>query len=152
MRHVNVRFIEDANRDGIDVLFMASEEDEQVKALMARISDPLGYVWEVRDGQGNLAALPEERISSLTVDNKRIRIVADDGIYWLKMPLADVERALNPSLFLRVSRFDIVNLHKVRRFDFSVVGALRVEMENGDEIWVSRRFIPAVKERLKGQG
>ena len=152
MRHVNVRFIEDASRDDIDVLFSAAAEDEQVKALMARISDPLEYVWEVRDGQGNPVALAEERISSLTVDNKRIRIVADDGIYWLKMPLAEAERALNPSLFLRVSRFDIVNLRKVRRFDFSVVGALRVEMENGDEIWVSRRFIPAVKERLKGQG
>ena len=151
MRRVNVRFIEDTSRDGIDVLFMASEEDEQVKALMARISDPLEYVWEVRDAQGNSVALPEERISSVSVDNKRLRIVAEDGTYWLKMPLADAERALNPSLFLRVSRFDIVNLRKVRRFDFSVAGALRVEMENGDEIWVSRRFIPAVKERLKGQ-
>lgn len=57
--------------------------------------------------------------------------------------------ALNPSMFLRVSRYDIVNLQKVERFDFSVTGTLRIELADGQETWASRRFVPAVKERLK---
>jgi DNA-binding LytR/AlgR family response regulator len=65
------------------------------------------------------------------------------------MTLQDIEKALNPNMFLRVSRYDIVNLKKVQRFDFSVSGTLRIELEGGQEAWASRRFIPVVKERLK---
>ena len=49
------------------------------------------------------------------------------------MTLQDIEAALNPSTFLRVSRYDIVNLQKVERFDFSVSGTLRIELQNGWE-------------------
>jgi len=152
MKRVNVRFEADGDRRDIDVLFTASEEDSQVTALMERIRDPLGGTWEVRDGHGAPVTLPEGRIISLSADNKKLKIVADDGIYWLKMPLQDAEKALNPSLFLRVSRYEIVNLSKVKRFDFTVSGTLRVELENGTETWASRRSIPAIKERLQKKG
>ena len=56
---------------------------------------------------------------------------------------------MNPSMFLRISRYEIVNLRKVKRFDFTITGTLRVEMEDDTETWASRRFIPAIKERLQ---
>lgn len=149
MKRVNVRFEEDKDRRNIDVLFTASEADEQVTTLMNRVEDPLAVTWEVRDSEGASVTLPEERIVIISVESKRLRIVADDGVYWLKMTLQDAEKALNPSMFLRVSRYDIVNLRQVRRFDFTITGTLRVEMENGAETWASRRFIPAIKERLQ---
>ena len=149
MKRVNVRFEKDKGRDDIDVLFTASEVDNQVAVLMNRVSDPLSVTWEVRDSDGSAVTLPEDRILSISVSSKRLRIAADDGIYWLKMPLQDVEKALNPSMFLRVSRYEIINLHKVRRFDFTITGTLRVEMEDDTETWASRRFIPAIKERLQ---
>ena len=149
MKRVNVRFEKDKGRDDIDVLFTASEVDNQVAVLMNRVSDPLSVTWEVRDSDGSAVTLPEDRILSISVSSKRLRIAADDGIYWLKMPLQDVEKALNPSMFLRVSRYEIINLHIVRRFDFTITGTLRVEMEDDTETWASRRFIPAIKERLQ---
>ena len=53
--------------------------------------------------------------------------------------------------FLRVSRFEIINLKKVRKYDFTLVGTLRVEFDNGMETWASRRYIPLIKERLSGE-
>lgn len=149
MKRVNVRFEKDKGREDIDVLFTAAEVDNQVAVLMNKVADPLSTTWEVRDGQGAPVTLAEECIVTISVDNKQLRITADDGVYWLKMSLQDIEKALNPSMFLRVSRYDIVNLHKVLRFDFSVSGTLRIELEDGQETWASRRFIPTVKERLK---
>ena len=78
--------------------------------------------------------------------------MADDGTYRLNMSMQDFERALNPSMFLRVSRYELVNLRRVVRFDFSVSGTLCIEMEDGTEVWASRRFIPTVKERLSKKG
>ena len=152
MKRVNVRFEADESRRDIDVLFAASTEDDQVTALMERVRDPLGGTWEVRDAQGGAVTIPEERIVSVSVDSKKLKVVADDGVYWVKMTLQEAEKALNPSLFLRVSRYEIVNLLKVRRFDFSVAGVLRVELENGTETWVSRRCIPIIKKRLQKKG
>ena len=148
MKRVNVRFEEEAKRCDIDVLFTASQMDDQVTALMSRVEDPLVVTWSVRNERGELVTLPEERIVSISVDNRKLRIAADDGVYWMKMTLQDAEKALNPSMFLRVSRYEIVNLRKVRQFEFTLTGTLRVEMENGSDIWASRRFIPVIKKRL----
>ena len=149
MKRVNVRFEKEQGRRDIDVLFTASEVDNQVAVLMNRVADPLSVTWEVRDDEGAAVTLQEDDIVTISVDSKRLRIVADDGVYWLKMSLQDAERALNPSMFLRVSRYEIVNLRKVRRFDFTITGTLRVELEDGTDTWASRRFIPAIKERLQ---
>jgi DNA-binding LytR/AlgR family response regulator len=67
------------------------------------------------------------------------------------MPMQDAETMLNPSWFLRISRYEIVNLRKVKYFDFSVSGSLYINLENGRETWASRRFIPAIKKRLQGK-
>ena len=152
MKRVNVRFETEKERPNIDVLFTASEVDNQVTALMDRVRDPLAVTWEVKDSQGASITLPEERIVSVSVSSKKLKIDADDGVYWAKMPLQDAEKALNPSTFLRISRYEIVNLRKVERFDFTISGTLRVEMDNGIETWASRRFIPAIKERLQKKG
>lgn len=119
---------------------------------MERVADPLAGILTVRDAQDATVSLPEERVITMSADNKRLRIAADDGTYWLRTSLQDAERFLNPSWFLRISRYEIVNLRKVRQFDFSVSGTLRIEMEDGTETWASRRFIPTIKQRLQRKG
>ena len=119
---------------------------------MSRVKDPLAGILTVRDSDDATISLPEERIITISSDSKRLRIEADNGTYWLKMSMQDVEKVLNPSWFLRISRYEIINLLKVRQFDFSISGTLRIELENGTEAWASRRFIPAIKKRLQRKG
>lgn len=151
MKRVSTRFEVEEGRLNIDVLFRASEEDEQVEALMARVADPLSSLLTVRDEADAVVTLPEERIVTISVDNKKLRIVADNGSYWMKTSMQDAEAMLNPSWFLRISRYEIVNLRKVQQFDFSISGTLRIDLEDGTETWASRRFIPAIKRRLQGK-
>lgn len=152
MKRVNVRFKAKKGLESIDVVFRASEDDEQLRSLMARVEDPLVGVWKVFDATGAAFTLPEERIVSVSTDNKRLRLVTDDGTFWLKMTLQDAERTLNPSMFLRISRYEIINLRKVRHFDFSNTGMLRVEMKDGTATWASRRFITIIRDRLQKRG
>ena len=151
MKRVSTRFEVEEGRRNIDVLFRASEEDEQVEALMARVADPLSSLLTVRDEADAVVTLPEERVVTISVDNKKLRIAADDGTYWMKMSMQDAEAMLNPSWFLRISRYEIVNLRKVQQFDFSISGTLRIDLEDGTETWASRRFIPDIKKRLQGK-
>ena len=61
-----------------------------------------------------------------------------------------MEKLLGRS-FLRISRFELVNLRKVRKYDFTIIGTLRIEFKNGMGTWASRRYIPLIKERLSGE-
>jgi DNA-binding LytR/AlgR family response regulator len=149
MKRVHVRFEARRELDDIDVVFRASTKDAQVSSLMSRVGDPLSGMWTAHDVTGTQVTFPEEHIISVSADSKRLKVIAEEGTFWSKMALRDAEGILNPSAFLRISRYEIVNLNKVRRFEFSRAGVLRVEMEDGYETWASRRFIPAIRERLR---
>ena len=152
MKRVIVRFQAQEGLRDIDVLFSASEEDEQLRTLMDRVGDPFAAMWKVADITGASVTLREERIIYLVTDKKRLRIESEDGTFWLKATMQFAEQNLNPSAFLRISRYEIINLRKVRRFDFSNSGMLSVEMEDGVKLWASRRFIPVIRERLQKRG
>lgn len=150
MRRVNVQLSIEADREDIDILISAPELDGQLEALVAQIECLAAGRLTVYDEHDTAIPLSPSSIVSISTDKRRLKIVADEGTYCLRRTsLREVEELLQPSMFQRISRYEIVNLRKVRRFDFSLSGALRVEMEGGYETWASRRLIPTIKERLQ---
>ena len=69
-------------------------------------------------------------------------------MYRLNRSLQDVESMLHSRMFLKISRFEIINLQRVRKFDFTVAGTLKIDFEDGSFTWASRRFIPLIRQRL----
>ena len=151
MKKVNVEFRPDPERSDIGVTFAASEKDAEVDALMKRVSDPLEATLTVFDGKNAAIVLDEDRIISISSDNKKLKIISEDGEYELKKPLRDVEKELHPVAFLKISRYEIINLGKVQKFDFSVTGSFRIVLNNGMVTWASRRLMPEIKRRLSGK-
>lgn len=149
MRRVNVRLCIDEEREDIDVLLTAPARDEQIDDLITRIEDPLAGTLVVLDAQGTWIPLAEDLIVSISADNKRLQVRTEDGSYWLRTSLQRVEGMLNPVSFLRISRYEIINLRMVRSFDFTVAGTLRIDMADGSETWASRRYISTIKSRLQ---
>lgn len=149
MKQVNVKFDQDKDRNDIDVTFSASEEDEQVVSLMNRVRDPRAGFLSVYDSDGRSVNIPETSIISISTEEKKLIVKADDGIYELRKPLYEVSRLLHPNAFLQISRYEIINLDKVRHFDFSISGTLQIEMKNGSKTWASRRYISEIRKRLK---
>jgi DNA-binding LytR/AlgR family response regulator len=148
MKKIHVKFDLDRNARDIKVLVTASEKDEQVCDLMNRLEDPLAGKIAVYDTDGAMTTIQETDIISISTDKRRLAIRAGSGTYKLKTTLKDLRRQLHPQMFIQISRFEIINLEKVRRFDFTVTGTLLIEMEDGTTTWASRRLIPEIKDRL----
>ena len=129
MKRVSARFEEDRDEANITVLFRASHADAQVEELMNRVREPFVGTISVTDTDGTTVPLPLEHIMSISSDNKRLKVLADKGTYWLKASLQEMDKLLAPNMFLRISRYEIVNLRKVVRFDFTISGTLRIELE-----------------------
>ena len=151
VKQIVVRFEEDRSVPDIRVLFRASRADAQVTELMNRVRSPFVGKLTVTDSSEASVFVPLEHVVSIATDNKRLKVLADDGTYLLKGSLKEMERMLSPNMFLRISRYEIINLRKVQRFDFTLSGVLRIELEQGVETWASRRFVPVIRQRLQEQ-
>ena len=150
MKKINVNFEEDAALDSIEVTVRASENDSEVSSLIERInarcSDTIAVV------SGNIAnVVPVNDIVLLSVENKNVNVITDKDRFIARQPLNSIEASLDPKRFVRISRYEIVNLAKVIRYDFTLSGTLRIELAGGMETWASRRCIPEIRRCLAGK-
>ena len=152
MKNIRIRFEQDAALSEIEITVRAAEQDAEVAALMERIIGRESHTLTVLDGRGNLKTLAESEIILASVDGKSVRIITADGSWFSRQTLQSLEEMLDSRTFLRISRYEIVNLRKVSRYDFTISGTLRIELEGGMETWASRRCIPEIRRRLKGKG
>ena len=151
MKKINVRFERDPSLDSIDVVIRASEEDGAVTELIEKLSGQPPDALTVFDGYGNMRSLPVKDIILASVEGKLVNLVTPDGSWFTRQTLQSLEAALDKKRFVRISRYELVNLDKVLRYDFTIAGTLRIELTGGMETWASRRCIPVIRRKLTGK-
>ena len=82
-------------------------------------------------------------------EGRKIVIQTESETYTVKRTLAGLEDVLNASRFLRISQSEIINLYKVKSFDFNLAGTIGVEFDCGIKSWVSRSRVKQIKALLK---
>jgi len=151
MRKINIRFEREPSLDGIEVVIRASEQDASVAELMERLSDYPEDALTVFDGNGNMRSIAAKEIISASVDGKLVKLVTSDRSWYTRQTLQSLETTLDRRRFVRISRFELINLDKVLWYDFTVAGTLRIELAGGMETWASRRCIPVIRRKLAGK-
>ena len=151
MKKINIEFVEDPSQQDINIVITADKKDEEVMELIKKISDPFESTITVYDDKGSAIIIPLEKIYSISSNNRKLKVVTEDGVFEMRSSLQDIEQDLKSPSFIKISRYEIINLLKVKEFDFSVSGTLRIEMNNGLETWASIRSISEIKKRLMRQ-
>ena len=151
MKHIKIRFEQDSLLPHIEVVVRASEQDSQVSELMQMLSSQDSKLLMITDIHNITHAVPMNDIILLSVSRKQTKVITADDNYTIPCSLQNIERNLDPQSFVRISRHEIVNLLKVRHYDFSLSGTLRLQLVNGQETWASRRSIPVIRKRISGK-
>lgn len=60
-----------------------------------------------------------------------------------------MEKTLDRERFVRISRFEIINMEKVSGFDMSISGTIQVTFQDGSATFVARRYVNAIEKRLE---
>lgn len=92
--------------------------------------------------------LSQREIIRVYVESRKLVVWTERGGFFARGTLSEMEAALNPSRFLRISRSEIINLTKVSHFDFSLSGTIHVHFDDGTGTWVARRYVRAIQRTL----
>ena len=150
MKKLKVRFERDKTLSDIEIVVRADNESDQVREIIESLTQREPETLTLLDKTGQTCVVEEGDIVLLSADGKHVSVTAKSGIYSAKQSLQKVEQILGGD-FLRVSRFEIINLKMVSKYDFTIGGTLRIEFKNGMETWASRRYIPLIREKLSGE-
>ena len=148
MRRIQIRFRQDPQEQNIDVLVRAQERDEEVEALLERISGERMDRFAVTDINGATIHLHPSEIILVSMRKQQARIETTKGTHTVRQTLQTIERALEGFRFLRISRSELVNMDKIEKIDFAAKRELRLELTGGIETWASRRYIPMIREQI----
>ncbi|MBQ6165077.1 MAG: LytTR family transcriptional regulator [Clostridia bacterium] len=146
---VSVSFSEDESLDKIEIRIIAPERNEQVEQLLSRLSDAHRYL-ELPTYGGGQIRLRKDSIIRIFSENRNNYVCTAEETVRTTASVSELERQLGAGGFLRISRFEIINLDKAIHFDFSIVGELKIKMEADQTVFASRRYIPVIRDYLKG--
>lgn len=98
--------------------------------------------------QERLEILEPQSIYRIYAANQKVFAITDKGEYVLRSRLYELEEQLVREKFIRISNSEIVNLTRIKNFDLSYAGTIGVTLTNGETTFVSRRYVPKIKQAL----
>jgi DNA-binding LytR/AlgR family response regulator len=124
-----------------------SEDVEGVIAAVQEYADRKEPMVKAYFGD-SLVALPQAQITRVFTDKRKVCVQTMERSYELKKPLKEIEDQLSGDRFVRISQSEIINIQKVKSFDFSIAGTIGVLLDNGESTFVARRRVREVKQAL----
>ena len=81
-------------------------------------------------------------------ENKKVYVQTKEDSFEVRDRLYVLEDILREKGFVRISNSEIVNISQIEKLDMSYAGTIKMYMKNGDETYVSRRYVSRIKEVL----
>ena len=80
-------------------------------------------------------------------ENNKVYALIGDKKYQIKYRLYQIEE-LNLNMFIKINQSCLANKTKIKRFETSIGGALKIIFKNGYVDFISRRELKNVKKRM----
>lgn len=146
----DIKLIIDEAFERLTVIIKNRENNEEVEGVINAIQTYANNQKPMIQAyfKGSVVMLPQRKIFRIYIVNRKILIQTSERLYEVRKNLRDLEELLDPESFIRISQSEILNIKRVKNFDFSSTGTIEVELENGDKTYVSRRRVKEIKAAL----
>lgn len=143
----------------LEVRKVPEAEPEMVEIRCHQITDEVRELISfVKSRQGQLTASQDgHRFEIPVVDlfyaesvDERVFLYTARDSYEIRMKLYELESLLKSRHFLRISKSMLVNLMKISSVRPALNGRFSALLKNGEEVIISRKYVPALKQTLKG--
>ena len=137
----------DENAKETKVIIVTPQMDESVSELMKRLSGDRPQVI-AGFSEDTVCLLDQEEIYRVYAGDGKVYCETQSGTWKSRLRLYELEERLEKSRFVRISNSEIINLKRVKGFDLSLSGTIRVALNNGTVTYVSRRYVSKIKQVL----
>lgn len=143
----------------IRIFRIAKERPEQLEIHCHEITEQIReIVTFVKSRQGQLNGVIEGKqyeipimdIYYIEAVDSKVFLYSSKKVYETKQKIYELESALKEKYFLRVSKSVLLNLMKVKSIKPAVNGRFIAILQSGEEIVISRKYVPELKTALKG--
>ena len=121
---------------------------DEVQEIVSFVKSRRGQLSATRDGK-RFEVPVMDLFYAESVDDRVFLYTAADS-YEIRMKLYELEDLLKNKSFLRVSKSMIVNLMKITSVRPALNGRFAAILKNGEEVIISRKYVPELKQVLKG--
>ena len=150
MKQVDIRIEIDPSLSGSEVIIRTDKRtgltDQIVQAIEKCVENEHSQIPAMNGG--TMFLLSQQEIVRVYTENRRVIVDSEAGVYESRLSLRKLEEMLDPASFVRISRFEIINLNRVSGFDFSIGGTVQVHFDNASSTWVSRRYVHVIQQTL----
>lgn len=141
---MKIDFLKDPTQKEPKLLVVASERDANAEALIEHLermySDTVkGYVAD------RVQILKQADVLRVYAEGQKVFCQTLDGVFLLRARLYEMEERLDPQVFVRISKCEIVNTAHILRLDVSLSGTVGVMLEGGVKTYTSRRYMKKLK-------
>lgn len=98
---------------------------------------------------GKIAILKITDVDIIQAEGDYLRFVVRDKAYLMREKMGDLEKALDPALFVRVHRSTIVNVTRIKEMERTFNMDHVITMADGRQVQMSRRYFDHVMKVLR---
>ena len=124
------------------------EVTEEVREIVHFVKSRQGQLTGSFDGRQYEISVMD--IYYIEVVDSKSFIYCSKEVYETKEKLYALESELEDKSFLRVSKSTLLNLMKVTAIKPGFNSRFIAVLQNGEEVIISRKYVPALKEKLAG--
>lgn len=96
---------------------------------------------------GEIIKIDINDVACFISENNKVFALVGDKKYQIKYRLYQIEE-LNLNIFIKINQSCLANKTKIKRFETTIGGALKVVFKNGYIDFISRRELKNVKNRM----
>lgn len=121
-------------------------EEARLLARLEGLGERAEKLTGLREGQTYL--LDPQRILYADTVDKRTFLYTAGAVYETELRLYELEERLQSQDFFRASKSALVNFNAIQSLRPDLGGRIRLTMEGGETVYVSRQYAPGLKKRL----
>lgn len=126
------------------------EVTEEVREIVTFVKTRQGQITGVQEGKQY--EIPVTDLCYIEAVDEKVFLYTLKEVYETRQKLYELENLLKEKYFLRVSKSLLLNLMKVQAIQPALNGRLTAVLKGGEEIIISRKYVPELKRALKGGG
>ena len=136
----------DGKYDDTEVIIRAPHLNNDIERMVAMMRMIDMQIAVRRDGETIL--LETDKILYVEAVDRKTFVYTSSDTYESELKLYELEQELIERDFLRISKQSIVNLRKIKSLKTDVNRKIRITLQNGEQIVVSRMYSDELRRKL----